>query len=479
MMIQSIYCAFSLAKLRWLILLVFPVALVSAYQITGSAESAYSLGAAMAACAWLLYRLDSMKPEVIAVWLVVVVFLAFYFLRYPVLLHDPARVAIMNPDSISTIFLNDHTGLTEALKLSSFVFVVFCVSTGIQLRNGIAKSYSDHSVIRHENPQILLWLFFVVPLLMLALGYIAFIYRIGQMGVDPGEPLPFRLKGVFFYARHVLIPLLILAIIYRATLAGETRSVLVGLILLAMHGVSDVILRGSKSSLLLCLLLVIFLAASEGIRIRRKGLVMIGVLALSGILLMPTITQYRAFRFDNDAGLLQLFFSALIAANQDFIGVLNKSFNDLYFRIPGIETTWAIHYLVEEPLGPGLFETIRSQFGVTGYLNFEIYQVPVEAYTLYAPGFVGWLYLAGGWSGLTIGSIVLALLCVWMPRWFYGGRLLWPPVANTFFLWILFVSLTDGTLDGNFLLIAAGVSTLFGLQFINRVINFSSSTRFK
>jgi hypothetical protein len=135
--------------------------------------------------------------------------------------------------------------------------------------------------------------------------------------------------------------------------------------------------------------------------------------------------------------------------------------------------------LVEEPLGPGLFETIRSQFGVTGYLNFEIYQVPVEAYTLYAPGFVGWLYLAGGWSGLTIGSIVLALLCVWMPRWFYGGRLLWPPVANTFFLWILFVSLTDGTLDGNFLLIAAGVSTLFGLQFINRVINFSSSTRFK
>jgi hypothetical protein len=225
----------------------------------------------MVACAWLLYRLDSMKPEVIAVWLVVVVFLAFYFLRYPVLLYDPAKVAIMNPVSISTIFLNDHTGLTEALKLASFVFVVFCVTSGIQLRNGLAKSDSNRTILRHENPQILFWLLVLVPLLMLALGYVAFIYRIGQMGVDPGEPLPFRLKGVIFYARHVLIPLLILAIIYRATLASETRSVSVGLILLAMHGVSDAILRGSKSSLLLCLLLVVFLAASEGMRIRRKG----------------------------------------------------------------------------------------------------------------------------------------------------------------------------------------------------------------
>jgi len=477
-LIRSIISTISFAQLRWLILLAFPVAFVSAYQITGSAEPAYSFGAAMFACAWLLYRLDSMKPELIAVWLVVVVFLAFYFLRYPVLLFDPAKVAIMNPDSIYMIFLNNPSGLTEALKLASFVFVVFCVTAGIQLRNGLAKSDSSPTILPHKNPQILLWLLVLVPLLILALGYVTFIYRIGQMGVDPGEPLPFRLKGVVFYARHVLIPLLILAIVFRATLVSDTRSVLVALILLAMHGVSDAILRGSKSSLLLCLLLVVFLATSEGMRIRRKGLVIIGVLTVSGILLMPSIAQYRALRFHYDAGLLQLFFSALSAANKDFIGLLNMSFKELYFRIPGIETSWAINYLIEEPLGRGLFETMRNQFGVTGYLNFEIYQVPAEAYTLYAPGFVGWLYIAGGWQGLTIGGIVLALLCVRIPRWFYGGRLRWSPVANTFFLWVLFVSLTDGTLDGNFLLIAAGVTTLFGLEFIDRLINYRESFRF-
>ena len=73
---------------------------------------------------------------------------------------------------------------------------------------------------------------------------------------------------------------------------------------------------------------------------------------------------------------------------------------------------------------------------------------------------------------------MLALLCVRIPRWFYGGRLRWSPVANTFFLWVLFVSLTDGTLDGNFLLIAAGVTTLFGLEFIDRLINYRESFRF-
>jgi hypothetical protein len=38
--------------------------------------------------------------------------------------------------------------------------------------------------------------------------------------------------------------------------------------------------------------------------------------------------------------------------------------------------------------------------------------------------------------------------------------------------------LTDGTLDGNFLLIAAGVTTLFVLQFIDRVMNFRAPARF-
>jgi len=288
------------------------------------------------------------------------------------------------------------------------------------------------------------------------------------MGVTPGEPLPFRLKGVVFYARHVLIPLLILAIIYRAALAGNRRLFSVGLLLLAIHGISDTILRGSRSSLLLCLLLAVFLSASGGLRIHRRGILILVGLIIGAILLIPTITQYRMLRIESDAGLWQLFVSAFDSANHDPLSTLKRSFNSIYFRIPGIETAWAIGSLVSEPLGAGLIETVRSQFGVTGYLNFNIYQVPVEANTLFAPGFVGWFYLAGGWPGLAIGGLALAILCVWLPRLIYAGRLRWSPLANTFFLWILFISLTDGTLDSNFLLITAGLATLIALEFFDR-----------
>jgi hypothetical protein len=243
----------------------------------------------------------------------------------------------------------------------------------------------------------------------------------------------------------------------------------VGLLLLTIHGISDTVLRGSRSSLLLCLLLAIFLCASGGLRIQRKGIAILGCLVLGSILLIPTIMQYRALRFESDAGTWQLLVNAFGSANHDLLAVVRRSFNSVYFRIPGIETAWAVSGSVSEPLGPELIDTIRSQFGVTGYLNFNIYQVPIEAYTLYAPGFVGWLYLAGGWPGVAIGSIVLALLCVQLPRLLYGGRLHWSPLANTFFLWILFLSLTDGTLDGNFLLIAAGVASLFVLEAADRV----------
>lgn len=475
MLTSSIINAVSPAQLRWIVLLAFPGAFVSAFQITGSAESAYPLGAAMVACVWLLYRMDSLNPEVTAVWLVVAVFLSFYFLRYPVLLLDPTTVAATHPDSITSIFLNDPAGLTKALKLSTFVFVVFCIVTGSQLRRGGVNTSTAPPFPPMRSAQIRIWLLIAVLLVMIVCGYVAYIYKIGQMGVAPGEPLPYRLKGIVFYARHVLIPLLILALVCHATFARDHRSLYAGLLLLAIHGVSDAILRGSRSSLLLCLLLAVFLAASGGLRIRRRGMLLLGGLVLGAILLIPTITRYRTLRYESDAGLWQLFSGAFSAANHDLLSIGMRSFSSVYFRIPGIETTWAINSLVNEPLGNGLFDIMRSQFGVTGYLNFDIYQVPVETYTLFAPGFVGWLYLAGGWIGLAVGSIALALLCVHLPRLLYCGCLRWSPLGNTFFLWILFISLTDGTLDSNFRLIFAGVGALIALEFIDRVT--VSSTR--
>jgi hypothetical protein len=250
----------------------------------------------------------------------------------------------------------------------------------------------------------------------------------------------------------------------------------ISLLLLAVHGVSDAILRGSRSSLLLSLLLAAFLSASGGLRIKRRGMLFLAVLMLGAIFLVPTFTLYRAYRINSDADLWQLFLSAFSVANHDLLIIVMRSLSTVYFRIPGIETTWAISSLVSEPLGLRLIDIMHSPFGLTGYLSFDIYQVQFQDYTLFAPGFVGWLYLAGGWLGLLTGSIVLALLCVHLPRYIYGGYLQSPQLANTFLLWVVFISITDGTLDSNFMLISSGIGTLAALEFFERATKLSART---
>jgi hypothetical protein len=470
MLVSSPNNTFSLAHMRWLILLSFPIAALFAQPITGGFETPLYLSAAMGACAWLLYKLDSLRPDMLAIWMVVIIFLATYFLRYPVLLFDPSFVVMTHPGAARTVFRNEQMGLVNALKLTSFVFVVFCIVAGSILRRERAKPNTACQFPAELNRQISVWLFIFVALLLVVLGYVSYVYKIGKMGSAPGEPLPYRLKGIVFYARHVFIPLLILALACNATFVRNHRMLYASLILLAIHGVSDALLRGSKSSLLLCLLLAVFLAVSGGLKIRYKGMLLLCGLVLLAILLIPTINMYRSLRNESVDGMWELFYSALTTANHDLFSVIKTSFILVYFRIPGIETTWAITSLVSEPLDDRLFNIIRSPFGVTGYLSFDIYQVPMNDYTLFAPGFVGWLYLAWGWISLTLGGALLAILCVNLPRVIYGGYLRWAPLANTFFLWVLFISLTDGTLDSNFLLIAAGIASLIVLEFFGRTM---------
>lgn len=473
-MTHSIFSAISVAHARWLILIVFPATFISAYNLTGSAESGYFLGPAMFACATLIYRLNSKRIDFVAVWLVILVFLIFYVLRYPLYLLDPNLVDGFLPLNVEEYLQSDSVGLHEALKLSCFGFVVFCLTARSQLPKVLRTPCSNELYPPPANIQFWNLLPIIVISLLVVLGYISHVYSIGQMGVAPGEPLPFRLKGIIFYARHVTITLFILAILFLATLSKSRHLRIGGLFLLFIHGVSDAILRGSKSSLLLCFLLILFLIVSGGFRVSRRGWFFLGMGVIGAVSLMPIIMDYRVLRFEPDAGLWQSLASAFHIRQDNIFGSLLESLRLLYFRIPGIETIWAISGLIDEPLGFSFIDTVLTKFGVAGYLSHEIYEVSPDTLTLYAPGYFGWLYLAGGWMGLLIGNVILALLCVWVPRWLYAGYMRWPPVANAFFLWILFISLTDGALDSNFLLIAAGITTLLALEFCDRMIARSS-----
>lgn len=69
---------------------------------------------------------------------------------------------------------------------------------------------------------------------------------------------------------------------------------------------------------------------------------------------------------------------------------------------------------------------------------------------------------------LLLGPALLALLCVGLPRRIFASGSPNAPVLNAFLLWILFLTLTDGTVDANLLPIAAGLFALAGLECVGR-----------
>lgn len=455
----------SFSQLRWFLLLVFPMVCIAAITqgATVIATLAYS-GIAMFSCALLLRRMNSLTPLNVSIWLVLGLFIAFYFLRYMYLLFDFKPVSAIQPDTVFKVLKRDVASLHQAYSLTTLAFSVFCCGAAMLLgkedRSGARTPQGAATV----GAGFINALVFVILMLMMLLGYVAHVYHIGQMGIAPGEPLPFRLKGVVFYGRLVVLPLLMLTLIYLGGALQRPGLVRLGLVLLVVHGISDVMLRGSRSSLLLCVLVIVFLAANGGLRVRRAGIAISSAIAVVAILLMPVIMQYRILRFTSGEGMLVVMGQALNSAGEGIVQLLGNGLMTVYWRIPGIETMWAMLSLKVEPLGKALFAILASPFGVTGYLNFGVYLYPPESNTLFAPGYVGWWYLAGGNIGVAVGAVALAFICVVIPRFIYAGRLHSSPVANTFLLWVLFISISDGTLDGNLFLIAAGTVVLGAIE---------------
>lgn len=467
-----------LSAWRWVLLLILSAACVPAALHLGSAsEALIPITVSIASCALLLRYLDTFTSRNVTVWLALCLFLILYFLRYAYLAFDPTPIAKTLPGTVYGLLQTDREGLQWSFVFSAIAFSVFCVFSAlflrrVQVKANVGQVASENSY-RTADLRIARMLLLGIPILMLLLGYVAHVYKIGQMGLPPGEPLPFRLKGVIFHARLIVLPLLILTLIYLGTKTKSSWMERAGLFLLLVHGVSDMMLRGSRSSLLLCILLAIFLAASGGLKLKRNGMLIGSALLLASIWLMPVIMKYRILRFTSTEGPLAVMVEAINATGDSLTQLLLVGLSVVYFRIPGIETMWAIHSVKAEPLGSALIPTLATPFGLTGYLNFAAYHLPPELNTLFAPGFVGWLYLAGGMIGLLLGSIALASVCVMVPRLCFDSGLRCAPVANTFLLWMLFVSISDGTLDGNLFMIAVGLFSLGAIELSLRMSRIS------
>ncbi len=423
---------------------------------------------AAVSCTILLLHIRLFEQKFVAVWVAFILFVFLYFVRFYWITLDPTPVRGMLPSYSYKAMVESSVSQLQAFKLSVLAFAGFSWSTAALLFYTKRKNAGNDQFI--ENPDSTLSgmlarrVLFATTLLALALAYLNYKYNIGEMGVSSGDALPFRMKGLIFYARTVFIPLAILLSIYLAERCGDLTISRLGISFLVMNGVVDMMLRSSRSGLLLSLVLLVFLMLAGGIRLRRKEKLIFAVLLPLAFIMVPFMTEYRYIRMNSSHSHFEAFLGALDLAKNNGLSQLFKGFQFVMFRMPGIESLWCMIASRAEPLGIHSLEILNSKNGIAGYLTTAIYPMKASDNTLLAPGFVGWFYLVAGSPAIVAGAVLTGILSA--QAWVFLDRryLVTGPVAKVFFLWMLFMAMTEGTLDGMSYMFFVGMATMLTLE---------------
>lgn len=456
--------------------------LVAGYFITfkyiNSCEShpaRYFLSSALllGACSFLLAQVKLLEQRFLAVWFVLLLFIVVYFTRFYWIAIDALPVQVMLPPKPWLHMVESREQLLQAFELSVVAFTGFSVSTVGLFYFAKTKSsevtQNSVPVVQAIDSGVILWMLWEAVLLMLILGYVSYVFHIGEMGTAPGTVLPFRLNGVIFYVRTILIPLVLLLAIYILERNGDIFASRFAILVLILHAIMDMFLRSSRSSLLLGLLLLLFLIMVGGLKITRNERILGGVMLMAGIFMVPLMTQYRRMRVQLDMSFLDAFSSAVTALGGDWLGQIFSGMKFVLFRMPGIESLWCMLSWNAKPLGVSALEVLASKSGIAGYLTYSVYNIAESDHTLLAPGFVGWFYLVGGFPMIALGSILTGIVVVIGWKCLEVGFIQCAPIAKVFFLWILFLALTEGTLDSMTYMLMVGVTSLIGLELCLRV----------
>lgn len=466
----------NIVKLRWSLLLLFVFGYFFTkihFDFSDQEYFNYNLFA-FAACAVLLTQLKAFERRYAAVWLALVIMVTVYFIRFYWIVIDPLPVKVMLPEKPYYDMLDKRLELLYAFKLTIAIFVTFCLCSAAMLyflgrQSKAHQKTSDTDVYVHMI--IAKSLLIVLVPLMLGLYYVSHKYHIGEMGVASGEALPYRLKGVIFYTSIVFVPLFVLILINSAERSGHVLISRLGIFLLMFHGAIEMILRGSRSSLLLSILLLIFLVMAGGIRLRRNEKILIVIAIIAAFIMVPVMTSYRNQRAEHGLLLFDALNSAINFVGDNWWTNFSQGIKFILFRMPGIESVWCMLGQGVKPLGLHSIEVFRSINGMAGYLTYNIYPLKIQDNTLLAPSFVGWFYLVAGLPAVAFGGVAAAALSVFGWKSLSSHYLKCGPVAQVFLLWMFFLALTEGTLDTMGYMILAGVMCLFGVEVFIRFLN--------
>lgn len=433
------------SRFRWLLPLLFAFGYASTLHIFRFNRGEYfvlSLVSAVA-CTVLMSRLDGPGKSISHIWLLLLVLCVGYYAQFFLLAVNPRiyQGLLLAPADGS------ETALVAAYRTITVAFLTFCLAAWVLLASQRRKA----AVVRGPSVRVTVGsarsactsLLLAIMLLEAVTGYVVWQNRIAVMGAQAGT-LPYRLAGVIFYTRLIILPGLLLLLVWLSDRCRLCVLFRAALCILIVHSCADAVLRSSRGTLVTGLVGLFFLFVLSRATTRKRLTWIATGLAIS-LLLFPALTGYRNARIADPSQIaapLRVGFSRAYSSETAGETVTNTAYA-LFFRVTGMACLLPAAASEKPPLG---FENASQ---VTLYFNRAILGIPATWMNSVAPSLVGWFYVLAGNVGVCFGiaSFVLLVHMIW--QGLRSSRILAQPVAQSLFLMLLLLVSTDGVLESS------------------------------
>lgn len=193
------------------------------------------------------------------------------------------RVFISEGDYLNTLEIITLGHLVVFLTLVCISYLPEKSHSNAQL-----KAYLKSKFIPVSLLSIFIWTLFT--------SIVMYKYGVAVMGTE-SVSLPYRLSGVFFYSRTILVPFLLLYLLEKSLIKKDSSLRTAVISLFIFLAASEIVVRTTKAPLFIILLLLIFMiailrarGALTGFKINRKFVLL---LSLSALFAFPFIEIYR------------------------------------------------------------------------------------------------------------------------------------------------------------------------------------------
>jgi len=354
--------------------------------------------------------------------------------------------------------------ILKTYATTTYAFVAFCLAVWLSAAFLIKPRQPVIKKIEYDYADIVFGLFWTILILMAGTFYIMYKTEIGLMAAESAY-LPLRIAGWVLYVRLMLIPGLLLLFIWCSDKSGLMGYFSLGIILLILHGVSDMLLRASRGALLgLFIGLTMLFIVTNRLTTRRAQLgIFIFILT---VLAWPFISSYRLIRSGGYTVPLPDFFNDIIAfinTSSSFGEMLRAGIYSIFFR-GGMISLFPIVGKGLEPLGTQVFKTSVSRFFTVQVLGYS-----PELIQGSAPSLVGWFYLVGQNPFVIIGILIFVSSSYLYWQVLSRSRLRCLPVAQALSLYVLFNLSLEGTLEGLYLRLLVLTGTISACEWFMRI----------